>query len=189
MKRTLALAATLLTLAGTSYGQTRQAWMNDAIKDMEGQLVAVYGEGQHARITRGLNQVADFWRAEDGDDGAFKEFVANNFAEGAALDTLFERMQYVMESVFGNFAAMGRDLRRQADLDIGPMQPFDEVLAGLTEEVLVESGYAVCGVAHRATATITGGRCFYGDKNSTTARAASATIAARSFAEDVEPME
>jgi hypothetical protein len=105
--------------------------MNDAMKDIEGQLVAVHGEGQHARITRGLNQVADFWRAEDGDEGVFKEFVATNFAgDQAAIDTLFDRMQFVLESIFGNYSAMGRDLRRQADLDIGPMQPYDEVLAG-----------------------------------------------------------
>jgi hypothetical protein len=45
------------------------------------------------------------------------------------------------------------------------------------------------GVTHGATATIAGIRCFYGDKNSTVTRAASATVAARSSAEDFEPIE
>ena len=52
------MCATLLALTPTAFGQTRQAWMNDSIKNMETALVAKYGEGQHARITRGLGQVA-----------------------------------------------------------------------------------------------------------------------------------
>jgi hypothetical protein len=131
MFRKLTFATIVLALAGTSLGQTRQAWMNDSIRKMETELVAKYGEGQHARLTRGLGQVADFWRADDGDAAAFEEFVRTNFAgDQASLDTLFDRMQFILESVYGYMTAVGRDLRRQADLDLGPMQPFDEVLAG-----------------------------------------------------------
>ncbi len=131
MFRTLTFATIVLALAGTSLGRTRQAWMNDSIRKMETELVAKYGEGQHSRITHGLGQAADFWRAEDGDAAAFEEFVRTSFAgDQASLDTLFNRMQFVLESVYGYMTAVGRDLRRQADLDIGPMQPYDEVLAG-----------------------------------------------------------
>ncbi len=121
----------MLAVAATSLGQTRQAWMNDSMKTMESELVAKYGEGQHARVTRGLKQVADFWRAEDGDKAAFEELVRTNFAgDQAALDILFDRMQFVLESIYGYTTAIGRDLRRQTDLDLGPIQPFDEILAG-----------------------------------------------------------
>src|SRR5258708_18643968 len=121
----------MLAVAATSRGQTRQAWMNDSMKTMESELVAKYGEGQHARVTRGLKQVADFWRAEDGDKAAFEELVRTNFAgDQAALDILFDRMQFVLESIYGYTTAIGRDLRRQTDLDLGPIQPFDEILAG-----------------------------------------------------------
>jgi hypothetical protein len=122
----------LLALAGTSFGQdVRQPWMNDSVKKMEAELVAKYGEAQHARVTRGLAQVARFWRAGDGDAAEFEDFVRTNFAgDAATLDTLFERMQFVLESVFGHFADISRDLRRQSDLDIGPVLAFDETLAG-----------------------------------------------------------
>ena len=38
-------------------------------------LVAKHGESQRTRAQRGVAQVAQFWRAEDGDDAAFQEFV------------------------------------------------------------------------------------------------------------------
>jgi hypothetical protein len=121
----------MLAGAVTSLGQTRQAWMNDSMKTMESELVAKHGEGQHARVTRGLKQVADFWRTADGDKAAFEEFVRASFAgDQATLDTLFDRMQFVMESIYGYTSEIGRDLRRQTDLDLGPIRPFDEILAG-----------------------------------------------------------
>ena len=130
MFRTFTLAA-MLAVAFTSLGQTRQAWMNDSMKKLETELVAKYGEGQHARVTRGLGQVADFWRAVDGDASAFEEFARTSFAgDQATLDTLFDRMQFVLESIYGYMSEIGRDLRRQTDLDLGPIQPFDEVLGG-----------------------------------------------------------
>src|SRR5206468_1067965 len=58
-------------------------------------------------------------------------FVRENFAgDQATLDALFDRMQFIEESLFGYMSAIGRDLRWQSDLDIGPIYPFDEVLAG-----------------------------------------------------------
>ncbi|MBI5595989.1 MAG: hypothetical protein HY928_07865 [Elusimicrobia bacterium] len=86
--------------------------------------------GQDARLERGLRQAAAFWRAEDGDAEAFAAFVRANFApEGPALDALFERFERVFEQVDGHMAQMGLELRRQADLDIGPVIPLDEAFA------------------------------------------------------------
>jgi hypothetical protein len=99
------------------------------LEKTENALVAKYGEAQRARVHRGLKQAADFWRAEDGDAAAFEEFAATNFAgDQQTLDTLFNRMQFVLESVDGHFTEIGRDLGRQVDLDIGPIYPFDEML-------------------------------------------------------------
>jgi hypothetical protein len=99
------------------------------IEKTETALVAKYGEAQRARAHRGLQQVAQFWRAEDGDAAAFEEFAAKNFAGDAeTLDALFSRMQFVLESVDGHFTEIGRDIGRQVDLDVGTIYPFDETL-------------------------------------------------------------
>jgi hypothetical protein len=92
-------------------------------------LVLKYGEAQRPRIERGVDQVAQFWREEDGDAAAFEQFATANFAgDPQTLDALFERMEFVFESVDGYFTAMSRDLGRQVDLDIGPIYTFDEML-------------------------------------------------------------
>jgi hypothetical protein len=97
----------------------------------EQELVTQYGESQRARIQRGIAQVRQFWRASDGDDAAMQAFIRANFAGDAkTLDALFDRMQFVLESVDGHMNEIGRDLRWQSDLDLGPIHPFDEVMAG-----------------------------------------------------------
>ena len=69
------------------------------IDKAESDLVAKYGEAQRARAHRGVAQVAEFWRAEDGDAAAFQEFVASSFAgDQKTLDALFERMEFAFES-------------------------------------------------------------------------------------------
>jgi hypothetical protein len=121
--RTLGISTMLLMLAATTFGQSSQK--------LETELVAKYGEAQHARITRGLKQVQDFWRPSDGNQQEFEEFVRTNFAgDQASLDALFDRMEFMEESIFGYMAEINRDLRWQSDLDIGPIYPFDEILGG-----------------------------------------------------------
>jgi len=46
--------------------------LGDSITKLEGELAARYGEGQRERVYRGLRQVAEFWRPEDGDAGSFE---------------------------------------------------------------------------------------------------------------------
>ena len=106
-------------------------WMKDSIEKMEKELVAKYGEGQRARLERGLRQVGEFWRAEDGDAAAFENFVRTNFAgDQATLDTMFNRFQNLLEQLSGHMHEINREFRQQADLDLGPMLPFDEIFAG-----------------------------------------------------------
>jgi hypothetical protein len=123
-----ALAATLTTSA---LAQQQPTWMNQSMQTLENELVAKYGEGQRARLQRGMKQVAQFWRAEDGDQTAYEELIRTHFAgDAATLDALFNRLQFVFESLGGHMGEIGRDLRWQSDLDIGPVLPFDEILAG-----------------------------------------------------------
>src|SRR5205823_12790522 len=43
------------------------AWMQSSSAKLETALVSKYGEQQRTRAQRGIKQVAEFWRAEDGD--------------------------------------------------------------------------------------------------------------------------
>jgi hypothetical protein len=126
LARILAAAlVTLLTIPAFSQQITMQT------EKLENELVTKYGEAQRPRVQRGLKQVVQFWRAEDGDQAGFESLVRTHFAgDQASLDALFERMQFVLESVGGHMSEIGRDLRWQSDLDLGPVLPFDEILAG-----------------------------------------------------------
>ncbi len=131
----LLLAATLMAqetqkTPAASAG-ARETRMKESTKTLEEELVTKYGEGQRERLKRGLKQVADFWRAEDGNAAAFEEFVHKSFAgDQKALDAFFERMEFALESLDGHMLEINRDFRRQSDLDLGPIRPFDEMLAG-----------------------------------------------------------
>ena len=105
---------------------------------LEQELVAKYGEAERARIARGLTQVSKFWRQDavgdagkaDGDAAALAAFVRDNYAgNAAARDALFSRMEFAFESLDGHLHEIGRDFRRQSDLDLGPIHAFDETLA------------------------------------------------------------
>src|SRR5882762_2697199 len=59
---------------------TQSDRMKPSMEKLETELVAKYGEGQRARLDRGMLQVASFWRTEDGDSSVFEGFVKTNFA-------------------------------------------------------------------------------------------------------------
>ncbi|MBZ5719426.1 MAG: hypothetical protein LAO03_03495 [Acidobacteriia bacterium] len=105
--------------------------MKDSITKLEGGLVAKYGEPQRTRLHRGLLQVSEFWRAGDGDESAFQDFVRANFAgDQATLDTTFNRYEQLLEQLDGHMHEINREFRQQTDLDLGPILPFDEIFGG-----------------------------------------------------------
>jgi hypothetical protein len=119
-----ALVATMLT-APASFAQSQES-----MQKLETELVAKYGESQRPRVQRGIRQVSQFWRDEDGDQAAFEELIRTHFAgDQQTLDALFNRLQFVFESTYGHMSEIGRDLRWQSDLDLGTVYPFDEILA------------------------------------------------------------
>jgi hypothetical protein len=107
------------------------SWMNDSTAKLQKELIAKYGPQQQARIERGLHQVAEFWRADDGDAATFDEFVRTNFAgDQASLDTMFNRFQSLLEQLDGHMHEINRAFNQQSDLDLGPVLSYDEVFAG-----------------------------------------------------------
>jgi hypothetical protein len=131
VSRILAAVAVAATLAAPALAQQQPTAMNASMQKLETELVARYGEAQRARLQRGMKQVAQFWRAGDGDAAAFEDLVRTHFAgDPATLDALFDRMQFILESIYGHMTEISRDLQWQSDLDLGPVYPFDEILAG-----------------------------------------------------------
>lgn len=121
-----------------THDQQTLPWMASSSEKLEKQLVAKYGESQRGRAQRGLRQVAEFWRAEDGDAAVFEEFVLANFAgDDATLNTMFTRVQRLLEQLNGHMHEINREFRQQADLDAGPVLPFDELFAGYDPEAHV----------------------------------------------------
>jgi hypothetical protein len=107
------------------------SWVTSSNSKLETALAAKYGDAQRARIQRGLRQVAEYWRAEDGDAAAYEDFVSANFAgDQATLDTMFNRYQRLLEQLDGHMHEIGREFRQQQDLDLGPVLPFDEAFGG-----------------------------------------------------------
>ncbi|MGH9316992.1 MAG: hypothetical protein ACRD1P_07795 [Thermoanaerobaculia bacterium] len=120
----------------------RESAMKESMVMLEKELVAKYGEGQRERLKRGLKQVADFWRPGDGDTAVFEDFVRRGFAgDPKALDTLFDRLEFALESIDGHMLEISRDFRRQSDLDLGPITPFDETLAGYDPSAHVKEDF------------------------------------------------
>ena len=115
----------------TSTAPSKPSWMTDSVVKLNSELVAKYGDAQRDRIRRGLHQVTEYWRAEDGDAAVFEDFVRTNFAGNqATLDTMFNRFEQLFEQLDGHMHEINRAFRQQADLDLGPILPFDQIFAG-----------------------------------------------------------
>jgi len=131
-RRARGLSVLLAVFLAASGGRAaRGADMKDSFPALEKELTSKYGEAARPRIERGLKQVAELWRPEDGDAAAFEDFVRTNFAgDPATHEALFSRMEFALESLDGHMLEINRDFRRQSDLDLGTIYPFDETLAG-----------------------------------------------------------
>jgi hypothetical protein len=109
---------------------TAPQWITESSAKLEKELAAKYGEAQRPRLQRGLKQVAEFWRAEDGNQQVFEEFVRASFAGNKeTLDAVFARFERLTEQLYGHMHEINREFRAQADLDLGPMLPVDEIFS------------------------------------------------------------
>jgi hypothetical protein len=123
-----ALVIGLLVFVVARTWAAQPTWLGDSVGALEQELVDRYGEGQRERAWRGLGQVSDFWRTEDGDREAFESFVRRNFAgDQESLDEMFDRYEKLLEQLDGHMLEILLAFRRQSDLDIGPILPFDEI--------------------------------------------------------------
>ena len=109
------------TVSPPPAAEVTPSWVKDSVAKLEKELVAKYGESQRDGLQRGLQQVAEFWRAEDGDAATFEDFVRANFAgDQATLDTMFNRLESLLEQLGGHMHEINREFRQQSDLDRWP---------------------------------------------------------------------
>ncbi len=107
------------------------AWLKGSAAKLETELTAKHGESCRTRLRRGLKQLGEFWRTEDGDAAAFEGFVRENFAaDQATQDALFDRFERLLEKIDGHMAELRDEFRLQTDLDLGRVLPVDEIFAG-----------------------------------------------------------
>src|ERR1700686_3143458 len=105
VSRTVFLAAIALAIGGSAFAQ-----MTLPVDAVTSELVAKYGAAQRVRAERGVKQIADFWRTEDGDAAAFTDFARTNFAgDQKTLDALFDRMEFAFEALDGHMLGMARE--------------------------------------------------------------------------------
>ena len=105
-------------------------WMAVSAAALETELVAQYGEKQRQRVRRGLDQVASFWRDEDGGREEFEAFTKRHFAgDEATLEVMFARYEKLLEQLDGHSLEILLAFREQSDLDLGPILPYDEIFA------------------------------------------------------------
>jgi hypothetical protein len=116
-------------MATIAYSQTPE-WGAKTGASVTKKLVSMHGEGQSARAERGVDQVLGYWHDEDGDAAAFEEFVVRYFAgDEKSLDATFARYEWLLEKLDGHMNEIALAFRKQVDLDIGPILPFDELFA------------------------------------------------------------
>jgi hypothetical protein len=119
------------TAGSAAVAHVSPSWIQSSCSKLTAELAARHGDAQRPRIERGLRQVAEFWREEDGDATAFEEFVRANFAgDQPTLDTIFNRLEHMLEQLGGHMHEINREFRQQLDLDLGPLLPLDELIGG-----------------------------------------------------------
>jgi hypothetical protein len=136
MNRPIAWRSFLLLVAVVGSGVTHAAEAPTQVisaaagTQVESELVARFGEATRARLHRGIAQTAALWRAVDGDENAWAQFVRQNFAGTPdTLDALFNRYQHNLEMIWGHSQEIRRELNTPSDLDTGPVAPFDEIFS------------------------------------------------------------
>lgn len=113
-----------------------QNMITDAIKIKTiNKLIELYGESYKANVEKGVNQVATFWKKEDGSEEDFYNFCVNNFIpdDNMKIKTL-NRIEANLEIILGNYNRISRELLKPIHLDVGELYPVDYMFAEFSPE-------------------------------------------------------
>lgn len=94
-------------------------------------LLGKYGETAKFRIERGVEQTANLWIEKDGTKDEFISFCNENFVgDESALFSLFKRIEYYNEVLYGSLTEITLGLKMYLDMDWGDVQPIDLLMGG-----------------------------------------------------------
>ncbi|MEI6575473.1 MAG: hypothetical protein WCO63_04770 [Bacteroidota bacterium] len=100
----------------------------DKVEQVTKTLISKFGSTSALRIEKGVGRVATLWVKTDGTEQDFEQFCMTHFvASEQGVDSLFQKLQTNFEILNGHFGQMGMSLRVPLDLDLGPVQPVDEM--------------------------------------------------------------
>lgn len=102
--------------------QQRHALIEEGVKQ--------HGDGQRARLERGIAQVTALWRPSDGDLAAFVR--AQFIADPKQLDETFARYESILEQLDGHFLEIGRSLKWATEVDVGALLPVDPLMSAFS---------------------------------------------------------
>jgi hypothetical protein len=84
---------------------------------------------------KGIKQVAEFWHEEDGNNAVFQNFIQSNFVDDStAHKTMFNRIESLLEQLYGHMNEIGLAFRQQSDLDLGTIYHYDEIFGAYSPE-------------------------------------------------------
>jgi hypothetical protein len=110
--------------------QQEKLFINETIKSkVINELTAKFPSNKE-QIIKGINQVANFWKEEDGNAEEFEKFCYDNFiSDPIMLENYFNKISIALESIYGHYNAMMLETRQQVDLDMGEIFPIDLMFA------------------------------------------------------------
>lgn len=115
---------------------------NDIIDSVITQITTKYPDIDKAKIEKGVKQVAQFWRTEDGSVNDFRNFCIDNFiADEKVLNETFMRLQKNLELIYGYMIELNRDLSIPLHLDTGPLLPIDYMFGEFSPSVHLQDDF------------------------------------------------
>lgn len=126
----IAFGAILAVLGGCQQNNNdmsniSEATIQQAIQGIETRL------SDKSLVEKGVRQAASLWRAEDGTEGEFIEFVKGNImADDAAKEVLFQKLSTAFEVLFGTSNQISVRLQMPVHLTGSELTDIDYVFAG-----------------------------------------------------------
>ena len=103
MKRILFL---IIISAIIPFAQAQVAITESTIEKVYAELVAEHGESESERVNKGIRQLAEAWREEDGNEKDFEKFCNENFMSKQPLSDNFFRLQNILTYMSGRVNEM-----------------------------------------------------------------------------------
>ncbi|MCP4314053.1 MAG: hypothetical protein GY790_22600, partial [Bacteroidetes bacterium] len=118
-------------ISGISYGQeANKQDLSEAVLSVSRKLIDENSPGESARIRRGVNQVADLWMSDTGEEADFQAFCMKHFIpSGPRLDTAFTSIELQFEAIRGHSREISLSLDYPVVTKIRPVTEMDRLFS------------------------------------------------------------